>query len=107
MAEGNYPEGIQRSHLKKLLKPLVSILSAAPTFQSNLLLYYQNVRGIKSKLIDFYAGVLNNDFDVYVLTETWLNEILFLIVKFFLLIMLFIELTDLLVTAYNLPEGEF
>ena len=37
-------------------------------------LYYQNVRGINSNQKDFYLNILTTDFDIYCLTETWLNK---------------------------------
>lgn len=41
---------------------------------SNLNIYYQNCRGLRTKLRDFKLEVLENDFDVICLTETWLND---------------------------------
>lgn len=35
---------------------------------------YQNVRGLKSKTIDFYNNILNSDHDIILITETWLND---------------------------------
>lgn len=40
----------------------------------NLRIYYQNVRGLRTKLNEVYLEILNNDFDVIILTETWLND---------------------------------
>ena len=36
--------------------------------------YYQNCRGIKTKLEKLKINILNNDADVIALTETWLNS---------------------------------
>lgn len=36
--------------------------------------YYQNVRGINSKVIDFYSAVSLGEFDVLCLTETWIGD---------------------------------
>lgn len=36
--------------------------------------YYQNCRGLKTKLLDVKLAVLENDFDVICMCETWLNE---------------------------------
>lgn len=36
--------------------------------------YYQNVRGLRSKIEDFNMAVADADFEVIVLTETWLND---------------------------------
>lgn len=40
----------------------------------NFKVFYQNVRGLKTKSVDFMRSVISNDYDVIVLTETWLNE---------------------------------
>lgn len=40
----------------------------------NLTVYYQNVRGLKTKLNEIYKNCLSEDFDIIVLVETWLNE---------------------------------
>lgn len=37
-------------------------------------LYYQNVRGLRSKLHEFRTATAATDFDCIVLTETWLNN---------------------------------
>ncbi|XP_055527863.1 uncharacterized protein LOC129720409 [Wyeomyia smithii] len=39
-----------------------------------LRVYYQNTRGLRTKLDDVYLAVTENDYDVYVLTETWLDN---------------------------------
>lgn len=36
--------------------------------------YYQNVRGLKSKTSEFLSNILSRDIDIIVLTETWLND---------------------------------
>lgn len=36
--------------------------------------YYQNVRGLRSKTTDLYLEVLNNTYDIIVLVETWLTD---------------------------------
>src|ERR1700744_3865212 len=40
----------------------------------SLSIFYQNVRGLKTKLADFLKNVLMCDYDIICLTETWLNE---------------------------------
>lgn len=40
----------------------------------NNFIYYQNVRGLKSKVNNFFANVLTVDIDIVSLTETWLDE---------------------------------
>jgi hypothetical protein len=40
----------------------------------NLSIYYQNVRGLRSKLSDFYNAISAENYDVIICTETWLNN---------------------------------
>ena len=40
--------------------------------KSNFRVYYQNVRGLNTKISDFYCECLSEEFSVIVLTETWL-----------------------------------
>lgn len=40
----------------------------------NLSVYYQNVRGLRTKTNDFLNGVLSRSIDIIVLTETWLRD---------------------------------
>lgn len=42
--------------------------------ESNLCVYYQNVRGLRTKTETFLRSVLLNDYDVIALTETWLLD---------------------------------
>ena len=44
-----------------------------PNTTSTCRLYYQNVRGIRSKIQQFYPNVCDTHFDIICLTETWLN----------------------------------
>lgn len=37
-------------------------------------IYYQNVRGLRTKTNDFYKNVQCCNFDIIILTETWLND---------------------------------
>lgn len=37
-------------------------------------IYYQNVRGLRSKTNDLRLGLLNADYDIVALSETWLNS---------------------------------
>lgn len=43
-------------------------------FLKGVSVYYQNVRGLKTKTGEFLSNILNRDIDVVVLTETWLND---------------------------------
>lgn len=38
------------------------------------MIFYQNCRGVKTKLDELKYNMLNNDCDIIALTETWLNE---------------------------------
>lgn len=42
-----------------------------------LSIYYQNVRGIRTKLQDVYKNVLLCNYQVIIFTETWLNDNIF------------------------------
>lgn len=37
-------------------------------------IYYQNVRGLRSKTVPFYLGILAGNWDIIALTETWLVD---------------------------------
>ena len=39
-----------------------------------LKIYYQNARGIKTKLKNFYNNSHTNDYNILCITETWLND---------------------------------
>ena len=41
---------------------------------NSLKLYYQNVRGLRTKTKEFFLAVIDNDYDIIVLTETWLSS---------------------------------
>lgn len=40
---------------------------------NNLSIYYQNVRGLRTKCLDFYNGVLRENHDLILITESWLQ----------------------------------
>lgn len=40
-------------------------------------IYYQNVRGLRTKTEDFFSNIVCSSFDVIILTETWLNSSIF------------------------------
>lgn len=44
---------------------------------NKLSIYYQNVRGLRTKTHEFYRNLLTVNFDIIVLTETWLNSNVF------------------------------
>lgn len=44
---------------------------------NSISLYYQNIRGMRTKLQDIYTEVLSHNIDVLVITETWLHEGIF------------------------------
>lgn len=39
-----------------------------------LKIYYQNVRGLNTNSIEVRQQIINNDYDIYIFTETWLNS---------------------------------
>ena len=41
---------------------------------TSISVYYQNVRGLRTKTDEFFVAVSDAQYDVIVLTETWLNE---------------------------------
>lgn len=42
--------------------------------QNSICIYYQNVRGLRTKTANLYTSSINCHFDIIVLTETWLNS---------------------------------
>jgi hypothetical protein len=40
----------------------------------SLSIYYQNVRGLRTKQFEFYGNVCASNFDIISLSETWLND---------------------------------
>lgn len=42
--------------------------------ENSISVYYQNVRGLRTKSNNFYINTLANNFDIIMLTETWLTE---------------------------------
>ena len=54
-----------------------AVLLTPPTNNDNkcnISVYYQNVRGLRSKTNDLYNAVCSVDFDILALTETWLSS---------------------------------
>lgn len=45
--------------------------------KNEISIYYQNCRGIRTKLNTIYMNILSNCFDVITLTETWLTPSIF------------------------------
>lgn len=41
---------------------------------NNLLIYYQNVRGLRTKCLNLYNNILAENYDILLLTETWLQS---------------------------------
>jgi exonuclease III len=44
-------------------------------FGNSLGIYYQNVRGLRTKQTEFYDNVCASNFDIICLSETWLNDV--------------------------------
>jgi hypothetical protein len=40
-------------------------------------IYYQNVRGLRTKQFELYSNVCSTDYNILCLTETWLNDLCF------------------------------
>ena len=38
-------------------------------------IYYQNVRGLRTKQFELYSNVCSTDYNIFCLTETWLNDL--------------------------------
>ncbi|KAL1404445.1 hypothetical protein pipiens_005347, partial [Culex pipiens pipiens] len=60
--------------------PFLNISAEAPNrldTQRALSFYYQNVRGLRTKIDDLFLAVIDCDYDVIVLTETWLDDEIF------------------------------
>lgn len=81
---GEYPVN---EHLPSADDLLVSSTSSptAPVAESRLRsdthralsVYYQNVRGLRTKIDELFLAVIDCDYDVIVLTETWLDDTIF------------------------------
>lgn len=61
-------------HSPNIPAPNISMLQNTTRDASRLWVYYQNVRGLRTKIDDFYCNVLECNFDVIILIETGLNE---------------------------------
>ena len=48
--------------------------TANESTSNDLVVIYQNVRGLRTKIRDISANILCENFPVYALTETWLTE---------------------------------
>jgi hypothetical protein len=46
-------------------------------FGNYLEIYYQNVRGLRTKQLEFYDNVCASNFDIICLSETWPNKIIY------------------------------
>jgi hypothetical protein len=45
-----------------------------PNLGNSLGIYYQNVRGLRTKQLEFYNNVCEANCDIICLSETWLND---------------------------------
>ncbi|KAK9758999.1 hypothetical protein QE152_g331 [Popillia japonica] len=64
----------QREYLKKLRTELREINEQGHNKTISLTVFYQNVRGLRTKLQDVYLESHNLNYDVIILTETWLLD---------------------------------
>lgn len=53
------------------------MLSIVFVIKFHLKMYYQNVRGLRTKTEDCFLNFLNHGYNVIVLTESWLNNTIF------------------------------
>ena len=60
-------------HTVSLSDTLPTITHSQPPL-SELSIDYQNVRGLRTKTADLYAASYESEYDVIVLTETWLDD---------------------------------
>jgi len=49
-------------------------LNETSTKTTSLQVYYQNVRGLRTKTNELYASILAEEYDLIVLAETWLTD---------------------------------
>jgi hypothetical protein len=57
------------------IQKTTSIINVLPSPENgNFSVYYQNVRGLRSKLRDFNCASLAENYDVLAITETWLSS---------------------------------
>ena len=54
--------------------PVVAAVQTEPTERRFLTVYYQNVRGLRTKTNETFMALCRCDYDVIVFTETWLTE---------------------------------
>lgn len=48
-----------------------------PLPKTDLNIFYQNVRGLRTKTVQFYNNILSLDYDIILITETWLQNDIF------------------------------
>ncbi|XP_055604965.1 uncharacterized protein LOC129753190 [Uranotaenia lowii] len=77
-------EALTTEATRQLNEPILQKISCASSYDliapdnhPALSVYYQNVRGLRTKIDDFYLSAREADYDVIVLTETWLNDEIF------------------------------
>ncbi|KAJ8976799.1 hypothetical protein NQ317_004349 [Molorchus minor] len=58
----------------KIFKQTPLIIKKEPSRLHNLLCYYQNVRGLNTKISTFFSSVSDCEFDIITLSETWLHK---------------------------------
>lgn len=44
------------------------------TMPDKIVIFYQNARSLCSKTKEFYQNILNNEFDIILISETWLVD---------------------------------
>ena len=61
----------------KNINPLASIIRNYLPYNNYLTVYYQNARGLRTKIRDVALSILSESYDVICLSETWLNDSFF------------------------------
>ncbi|KAK2578449.1 hypothetical protein KPH14_012589 [Odynerus spinipes] len=69
----------QRAHLDRLWQELTSLINSGDTkkkLSNHPIIYYQNVRGLRSKLSELRCAIasLSTNYDIIILVETWLHS---------------------------------
>uniref|UniRef100_A0A8D9F2N7 Endonuclease/exonuclease/phosphatase domain-containing protein n=1 Tax=Cacopsylla melanoneura TaxID=428564 RepID=A0A8D9F2N7_9HEMI len=77
----NISRGINRTNLTQVNLDTKSHSTLTPTTNKNkkseIEIFYQNIRGLRSRTNEFYINVLNQEHDILAIVETWLHPGIF------------------------------
>uniref|UniRef100_A0A8D8LYG9 Uncharacterized protein n=1 Tax=Cacopsylla melanoneura TaxID=428564 RepID=A0A8D8LYG9_9HEMI len=77
----NISRGINRTNLIQVNLDTKSHSTLTPTTNRNkkseIEIFYQNIRGLRSRTNEFYINVLNQEHDILAIVETWLHPGIF------------------------------